>query len=372
MKKIFYIILPALLLLSCGNNTQNTETIQATTESHNLLTIDEVCDMWPSKTFKSADGDILSLVEAFNQAMHTYSVTTFLRDAKLPEDQQEYLDFIDMDNGYVGFAEGSDDKDSESMQARVWKRDNGHQLLAVSLSQPSSKQVAFAAFYDYDPATQTLSPEYDYLKYFKISFDNSLFSISLPQEGNDIVVSEYFMNWWTSIKHTYVWDGNAPSQRVTTLEELESMEALYNEMMDSGLDHPFAQYDLLDIDEDGEPELILSDDKEENQCVFSIVQGKTTLLAASDYKRHLMFFKGVVGDAGGCGTGCYYSRYSVLQNSALLSTLAEMKLFNMETEEMDSEFELDENPITVDEGNAKLQSFGEPVEPVFDWRPLNP
>lgn len=370
MKKVFYIILPALLLLSCGNNTQKVETTP--TESHDLLNLDQVCRMWPSKTFKSADGDILSLVEAFNQAMPTYSVTTFLRDAKLPEDQQEYIDFIDLDNGYVGFSEGSDDKESESMQARVWKRDNGHQLLAVSLSQPSSAEVAFVAFYDYDPATQTLSPEYDYLKYFKISFANSMFSISLPQEGDDIVVSEYFMNWWTSIKHTYVWDGNAPSQCVTTLEELESMEALYNEVADSGLDHPFTQYDLLDIDEDGEPELILSDDQEENQGVFSIVQGKTTLLAASDFKRHLMFFKGVVGDAGSCGTGCYYSKYSVLQNSSLLSTLAEMKLFNMETEEMDSEFELDENPITEEEGLQKLESFGEPVEPVFDWRPLNP
>ena len=221
MRKAFYIILPALLLLSCGNNTQKIETAQTTTEKHDLLTIDQVCDMWPSKTFKSADGDILSLMEAFNQAMPTYSVTTFLRDAKLPEDQQQYIDMIDMDNGYVGFAEGSDDKDSESMQARVWKRDNGHQLLAVCLSQPSSKQVAFVAFYDYDPATQTLSPEYDYLKYFKTSFGNSMFSISLPQEGNDIVVSEYFMNWWTSIRHTYAWDGNAPSQCSTTFECLE-------------------------------------------------------------------------------------------------------------------------------------------------------
>ena len=34
--------------------------------------------------------------------------------------------------------------------------------------------------------------------------------------------------WNTVATHTYVWDGNAPSQCVTTLEELESMEALYN------------------------------------------------------------------------------------------------------------------------------------------------
>jgi hypothetical protein len=204
MKKVFYIILPALLLLSCGNNTQKVETTP--TESHDLLNLDQVCRMWPNKTFKSADRDILSLVEAFNQAMPTYSVTTFLRDAKLPEDQQEYIDMIDMANGYVGFSEGSDDKESESMQARVWKRDNGHQLLAVCLSQPSSAEVAFVAFYDYDPATETMTPEASPADTFKPTHES--YSYNLPPKGKDFIITEYLLEEEdTSLQHVYTWDG---------------------------------------------------------------------------------------------------------------------------------------------------------------------
>ena len=111
-----------------------------------------------------------------------------------------------------------------------------------------------------------------------------------------MVVNEYFMNWWTAIRHVYSWDGMKPCNPVAEFAMFdEAVEKYVNnyEIYEMG---DFSKYALIDIDEDGEPELWLSTDDEEYQAVLSIVEGKLTLVAGKDYKRHLIFCKGVVGD----------------------------------------------------------------------------
>ena len=83
-----------------------------------------------------------------------------------------------------------------------------------------------------------------------------------------------------------------------------------------------------------------------------------------------MFFKGVIGDAGGCGTGCYYAYYVKLKKSAPEYSFGDMQIFNFETEQMDDDYNKDGEPLTQEEGEAILESFGEPYDPVFEWRPL--
>ena len=336
-----------------------------------MLNIDQVFDLWPDQTLKCEEADVMGFIKAFNQALPTYSATTFLREAKLPEDKQEYLIEVDQVKDYVSFAEGSDDKDAESMEARVWNRNGGHKLFAICFDQPSSKQVTYVAFYDYDPSTQTLNANYDYLKYFKTSFDNAIVGISLSPENNGIVVQEYFMNWWRSIRHNYTWDGDGFSADKVTIDNMDELEALFTKEYEGMGSLPFTQYALLDIDDDGEPELWLSDDEEEDQAIYSIVEDKATLLAAGNYKHTLAFFKGVVSDGGGCGTGCYYSRYSIVEESQLKSTLVVLRSYNYETDDMDFSFDLDGEPISEDQGNEILESFEDGEEFTPDWRPFN-
>lgn len=373
MKKALFILIPALCLLSCGGGakSQDTPNENKAATAVEMLNIDQVFDLWPDQTLKCEEADVMGFIKAFNQALPTYSATTFLREAKLPEDKQEYLIEVDQVKDYVSFAEGSDDKDAESMEARVWNRNGGHKLFAICFDQPSSKQVTYVAFYDYDPSTQTLNANYDYLKYFKTSFDNAIVGISLSPENNGIVVQEYFMNWWRSIRHNYTWDGDGFSADKVTIDNMDELEALFTKEYEGMGSLPFTQYALLDIDDDGEPELWLSDDEEEDQAIYSIVEDKATLLAAGNYKHTLAFFKGVVSDGGGCGTGCYYSRYSIVEESQLKSTLVVLRSYNYETDDMDFSFDLDGEPISEDQGNEILESFEDGEEFTPDWRPFN-
>ncbi|MBR5028836.1 MAG: hypothetical protein IKX51_06420 [Bacteroidales bacterium] len=334
------------------------------------LTIDEVHGRWQNTTLKSSDGKIISMVKAFNSMLPTYSVTEFLREAALPESKRNFIVEIDNRNEYVSFAEGSDDRSSESMSARVWRRSNGHKLFAMVFSQPSSLQQSFAVFYDYNPNKGTLTPEYDFLRYFKVSFYNSLFSINLPTEGNDLVVSEYFMNWWMGIRHIYRWEGDNLMWSESVVENMDTMELMYREGYYSDDKHPFEQYSLIDLDGDDEPELWLSSNNMENQAVFSISEGKIALLGGNDFKRNMFFYRNVVADAGGCGTGCFYVQYSILEKSVVKNLLTNMQSYNMKTDNLDDNFELNGKPIENSKAKSMVKAFGDMIEYSADWRPM--
>lgn len=334
------------------------------------LTIDQVYDRWGKHTLKSSDAKVTSFVKAFNSVLPTYSATEFLREAALPEAKRNFLVTVNNKVGYASFAEGSDDRSSESMTARVWNRPDGHKLFAIVFSQLTSKQQTFALFYDYNPANGSLTPDYDYLKYFKVSSGNSLFSINLPTEGNNLVVREYFMNWWMGLQHIYKWNGNGLFWDRTEIDNIDTMCYQYRDTYYSDSEQPFEKYDLIDLDGDGEPELWLSSDNEESQAVYSICQGKIKLLAGKDFKRHPFFYRNVAGDAGGCGTGCFYTQYNVLEKSMVKERLTNMQSYNMETDNLDDEFELNGKAISISKGQSMVKAFGKPVEHQPDWRPL--
>ena len=84
---------------------------------------------------------------------------------------------------------------------------------------------------------------------------------------------------------------------------------------------------------------------------------------------HGIIYDGVVGDAGGCGTGCYYSHYVKLNNSAPEFTFGDMQLFNFRTDDMDHEYSKGEELLTQQEGEDMLDSFGDLVEPEVKWFP---
>ena len=360
MKKCIYLLgLLCLMLFSCKESEKP------------VMTVDQVNEAWqtvPIKKVKTAD--VMGMVQAFQKQWPTQSVAALLKDLALPEDQQQYISEYDQTHGFMSFAEGSDDKDAESMEARVWKRSNGHQLFGITFFQPSAKVKSFVAFYDYDPSSKALTPALDVFTPYEDAYLNKEVGYSFYPEPEEMVANEYFFNWWGALRHVYTWDGMNFKGPEMEFEGISTLLTKYNEDYINYNNEPFAKYALFDIDEDGEPELILSTESEECQMVASVVEGDIQLLAGMDYKRHLMFYKGVIGDAGGCGTGCYYAYYVKLQKSAPEYSFGDMQIFNFETEQMDDEYNKDGEPLTQEEGEAILESFGESYDPVFEWRPL--
>ena len=361
MKKtvLLSMVLMGLLMVACQEGNKP------------IMTIDQVNEQWQTATIKKVQSDdVMDMVLAFQKQWPTQSVAMLLEDLKLPEEERQYLSVYDPDNAYIMFAEGSDDRDAEGMEAHWWQRSNGHKLFAITFDQFSSEVKAFVAFFDYDPAKKTLVPETSLANFFTPSHTNVMVGYSLPQYGDLLEVNEYFWNWWWPLRHFYEWDGmNFSGPEVVFPGMYEIMDQYYDEYMTYEMDD-FSKYALIDIDEDGEPEIWLSTEDEEYQVVLSVVQGQVEILAGKDFKRSLFFYKGVVGDAGGCGTGCFYVQYTKVKNSAPDFILTDMQLYNFETDGVDDEFYKSGEAITNDEGNALIESFGESFEPQVEWRKL--
>lgn len=357
-KTLLFVALLGLVMVACKQEKP-------------IMTIDQVNEQWQTATIKKVQSDdVIDMVKAFQKQWPTNCVAMYLEDVKLPEAEQQYLSFYDPENNYAMFAEGSDDWDAEGMEAKIWQRTNGHKLFAIAFDQYSSDVKAFVAFFDYDPAKKTLTPETCLPNSFTPSGYNAIVGYLLPQYGELIEVNEYFWNWWYPLRHFYEWDGMNFTEPEVVFEGMdEIMDEYYDDYMTYEMDD-FSKYALIDIDEDGEPEIWLSTEDEEYQVVLSVVEGEVKILAGQDFKRSLFFYKGVVGDAGGCGTGCYYVQYTILKNSAPESSLNNMQSYNFETDGVDDEYYKDGEAITNEEGDALIESFGEPVEPQVEWHRL--
>ena len=336
-----------------------------------IMTIDQVNESWQNTVIKGVkNADVMDMVTAFHKQWPTQSVTMFLKDIQLPEEQRQYLSNYFQEDGYLFFAEGSDDPDAESMEARVWQRTNGHQLLGISFFQRSSQVKSFMAFIDYDPSAQTLTPDANAFKPYVPSFANTEVGYVLSPEDDNLVANEYFFHWWSVLRHVYSWDGmNFTGPETEFYDVTEIMDEFDREYMTYEMGD-FSKYALIDIDEDGEPELWLSTEDEEYQAVLSIVEGNVTIIAGKDFKRQLIFYKSVVGDAGGCGTGCYYTHYTKLKNSAPEYQFSDLTSYVFETDGVEDEYEKDGELLTQEEADAILESFGEPYDPQVEWRPL--
>jgi hypothetical protein len=376
MKKIsLFLVILCFAMMACKGNKKPETTTDPTTETSAtekpIMTIDEVDESWQTAPIKEVESaDVLDMVEAFQKQWPTQSVAALLKDLELPEDEQQYLSFYEKDSNYLSFAEGSDDPDSEEMSAHVWQRSNGHQLLGISFFQASSDVKSFLAFFDYDPSTGMLTPETSLANLFTPSYPNVEVGYRLPLEGDELIVNEYYFNWWRALQHVYSWDGMKPCHPETEFDELSWLREQFDEDYMTYEMDDFSKYALIDIDEDGEPELWLSSEDEEYQAVLSLVEGEIKIIAGKDFKRQIVFYKGVVGDAGGCGTGCYYARYTKLKNSAPEYEFTDLMSYVFETDEMEDEYAKDGELLTEEEAEEILHSFGEPIEPEVKWCPL--
>jgi len=340
--------------------------------AQNYVGIEQIGDGWEKKTIKGVkDGSILALTKAFNNVWKTRPTTDLLNNPISNENGDEYEIIVDSQNGYVSAQELGDD--GESFSACVWKRSNGHRLFAYVFQRMYGLSInQIILFYDYDPAKGTLTPEPNELCDFVPSSDTDYHPLTfeLPQIGKDIVVKEYFMNWFFSIKHVYKWDGMKPVFSKVEIENFDKMKAQYNEIYDGDEDSDFAKYRLYDFDDDNNPELWLSSKNDDYQAIYSIVQGEIQLIDGTYFKTSFIFYDGAICTAGSCGTGCYITQCCLLKDSKPYRRCDELQSYNFEKDSMDKSYSIDGIEVSIEDGTKVYKSLGKSKEIKPDFRPL--
>ena len=335
-------------------------------------TLEQVAAGWEQQTITDVkSGDILELFEAFHKTWPTPTGRSIKAFSRRPPSQDDsgVWHVIDHQNGYIGYTDDSPDSNNDvSMYACVWRRSNGHRLLAVNIHRFEPTALDILCFYDYDAQSATLTPEKRLAKLFQPSFPGYSYRVELPQKGKEMVIDEHF--GWLSISHTYGWDGMKPVLRDTKIERTNMLQAMFRETYFFDTDQPLSQYALIDVDGDGMPELWLQTADGQYQAAFS-VWPTVELIGGQDGRLNLSFYRGAVCSAGTCGALCLMSRYVFLEDSSPRKWLTEMSEWDHQLDDYGpSTYSLQGEQITEAEGERMVKALGEPIEFTPRWRKM--
>ena len=130
--------------------------------AHELLSNAEVDAQWRTKTISVKNGgqspNVVMLLKAFNKALPTWVVG---------------------ENGYACYESLTD---VDQMSCCIWRRTNGHRIFAISLYEQHVMPQNLLCWYDYDPQTQTMTPERSPLDDYKKPFPQMEIGWTLPQK----------------------------------------------------------------------------------------------------------------------------------------------------------------------------------------------
>lgn len=232
----------------------------------------EVSNQWRQKTITVKDGGqaphVVALLRAFHQALPTWVVGEVLKQADNPapgtrvdgtasifDAEDDYRILIDRRNGYVDL---ESETDIDQMAACVWRKDNGHRIFAVTLYEQHDPVTNLLCWYDYDPATQTMTPERSPLDDFKPSWDKyEALSWTLPRKGTDFQIHEYYNVLSNPITHIYKWDRKqfkADVAQINRFEYFPSVGSTHYAMLRPG---EWTHYALVDLTGEGNPVFLL-------------------------------------------------------------------------------------------------------------------
>ncbi len=366
-KPLTFLFCLVMLFVACSNNPKNDASADnnatssekpSVQEGAKSLEVQNIADGWTAKTINVENGgqtpNIEQLVEAFSRAWPTSAING--------------KKTVDAPNGWL-----SSEVEGQTLTACQWKRPNGHQLFSVNLAQPIEPTINVVMFYDYDPAKGTLAPDKSSPTDFKPSFEGNIVEYKLPRTGKDIVINEFVPGWEKYIRHTYAFDGTKHHFARTTIDDYAKMIKLYDDFDDmyKSEDHTLVKYALVDIDQDGNPELWMRSQKEEDGVFFAINQGKIWLLETENYHSTVYLRKGIIQQSGGCGTGCQFSRFTTVKGSKPGDVWNVLTEYGFEDgDEGTSSWEKNGNEIPEAEGDKFMQSLDDDFEFTPQWRPL--
>ena len=230
----------------------------------------EVNSQWRTKKISVKDGgqtpDVVTLLRAFHQALPTWAVSQVLKQADHPakgtrqsgtaaiwdgEEEDDYRILIDRRNGYADLASQTD---IDQTAASVWRKDNGHRIFALSLFQQHGNPQNVLCWYDYDPQTQTMTPEKSPLDDFKPSAKGAFVAYELPMTGTDFNIIEYYPSL-PAITHVYKWNRKQFLYNGVQMPDFEYNLAPDSKsttrISESG--YAFSHYCLIDPTDSGSP-----------------------------------------------------------------------------------------------------------------------
>ena len=238
--------------------------------AQNTLDNSEVNSQWRTKKLSVKDGgqapDVVTLLRAFHQALPTWAVSQVLKQADHPakgtrqsgtaaiwdgEEEDDYRILIDRRNGYADLASQTD---IDQTAASVWRKDNGHRIFALSLFQQHGNPQNVLCWYDYDPQTQTMTPEKSPLDDFKPSAKGAFVAYELPMTGTDFNIIEYYPSL-PAITHVYKWNRKQFLYNGVQMPDFEYKLAPDSKsttrISESG--YAFSHYSLIDPTDSGSP-----------------------------------------------------------------------------------------------------------------------
>lgn len=230
----------------------------------------EVNSQWRTKKISVKNGgqtpDVVTLLRAFHQALPTWAVSQVLKQADHPakgtrqsgtaaiwdgEEEDDYRILIDRRNGY---ADLESETDINQMSAGVWRKDNGHRIFAVCLYEQHVMPQDLLCWYDYDPQTQTMTPEKSPLDDFKPDAKGAAVGCGLPMTGTDFTITEYYPGL-PNITHVYKWNRKQFLYNGVQMPDFEYKLAPDSKsttrISESG--YAFSHYCLIDPTDSGSP-----------------------------------------------------------------------------------------------------------------------
>ena len=271
MKKTALYLFAALALTGCKKtqatadgdaaqqSTEQAEAAQA--DAGKPLTPEQIAQQWAKDGAVSVKGggdkpDIVTLVSAFNKAWPTEVTRTLLESAEDPK-FTEYVNpdtgggiECDRGNGYVSVSAG--DTDEDCMEAAVWKRKNGHRLFIINIVAPKpdyrylpEKQAL--CIYDYDPKTETMTPEENVVSKFRASAEDLKLMYRLPKTGTDLAIGEGSEGREDALWHFFEWDGSQFSEAIAYTDK-ELIKKIEGSWMCKDSDKPMLTFNIVKDD----------------------------------------------------------------------------------------------------------------------------
>ena len=187
-------------------------TLMAQNPVDEYVGLEEIEKGWKTKPIDNViNGSLGILLQRFNDTWPTWMVACVQRTMEkgltkeVLEAETALTVIADAKNGYAEVSDAG--TDGEYMSACVWKRNNGHRLLAVCLGDPTDPFIEFVCFYDYDPQKKTMTPEPDILNFREWTPQKPYYH-KLPHVGKNLVIEDWGEG--APLKHTFTWDGMKP------------------------------------------------------------------------------------------------------------------------------------------------------------------
>lgn len=154
-------------------------------------------------------------------------------------------------------------------------------------------------------------------------------------------------------------------------EMVDKAEIWYSKSAD---DVRLIAYALVDIDGDGHPEVwVRGDEGQDYQGVYSVVNDTVTLLASSDVRSELEFYKGAVGFSGYYGDGLSRKGFTFVKNSREDDSYFHENQFNTSSEEQEDIHDdkmKNGRSCSEDEWTRAEQLLGDTITVTPEWHPI--